>query len=69
MECDHEDGDGLNNQRDNLFEKTHRGNQENQHVTKTSQYLGVSRHKATGKWRAQIRVAGKSCDFLFCRLN
>lgn len=56
-------------QRDNLFEKTHRGNQENQHVTKTSQYLGVSRHKATGKWRAQIRVAGKSCDFLFCRLN
>ena len=56
---DHEDGNGLNNQRSNLSEKTYRGNTENRHIAKTSQYLGVSWCKNASKWRAQIRAAGK----------
>ena len=57
MMPDHKDGDGLNNQRYNLSEVTHRGNQENQHIAKTSQYLGVSWDKESGKWKAQIGVS------------
>ena len=56
--CDHDDGNGLNNQRFNLFEKTGRGNRENLHVAKTSRYLGVSWDKEIGKWVARIQ-AGK----------
>ena len=59
MECDHEDGNGLNNQRTNLFEKTRRENGENLHIAKTSLYLGVSWNKGHAKWRAQIWVLGK----------
>jgi hypothetical protein len=58
LECDHDDGDGLNNTRSNLFEKTRRGNAENQHIVKTSQFLGVCKRK-NGKWLAQIRVPGE----------
>src|ERR1017187_3464514 len=59
MVPDHEDGNGLNNQRENLEEKSRRGNGENKHIAKTSQYLGVSWCKSNKKWRAQIRVNGK----------
>jgi hypothetical protein len=59
MEVDHDDGDGLNNQRCNMFEKTHRGNQENLHVAKSSRFVGVSWHKRSAKWVVNIRVAGK----------
>ena len=59
MMPDHEDGNGLNNHRSNLFEVTGRGNLENKHIAKTSRYIGVSRHKASGKWQANIRVPGK----------
>lgn len=59
MECDHEDGNGLNNQRSNLREVTKRGNCENKHVVKTSRYLGVSRYRSSGKWMAQIGITGK----------
>jgi hypothetical protein len=59
MMPDHEDGNGLNNQRENLSEKTRRGNGENRHVAKTSKYLGVSWCKEYGKWRAQIWVNRK----------
>jgi hypothetical protein len=59
MECDHDDGDGLNNQRENLFEVTRRGNGENLHVAKTSRFLGVCWHKASLRWTAQICVSGK----------
>ena len=54
MVPDHEDGNGLNNQRYNLSEVWPRGNGENLHVSKTSQYIGVSWHKASGKWQANI---------------
>jgi hypothetical protein len=59
MECDHDDGDGLNNQRENLFEVTRRGNGENRHHVKTSRYLGVCWCKRDKRWKAQIRVNGK----------
>ena len=55
MMPDHEDGNGVNNQRYNLQEVTHRGNAENLHIAKTSQYIGVSWQKACGKWEARIR--------------
>lgn len=57
MQCDHDDGDGLNNTRSNLFEVTKRGNLENKHVAKTSRFVGVSQDRLA--WRAQIVVAGK----------
>ena len=59
MMPDHDDGDGLNNTRSNLFEVTGRRNHENRHHPKTSQYIGVSRH-ADGGWEARIKVAGKN---------
>ena len=55
MMPDHEDGNGLNNQRYNLFEVTHRGNNENVHIAKTSQHIGVCWDKARGKWLATIK--------------
>jgi hypothetical protein len=59
FEPDHLDGDGLNNRRTNLVAKTHRGNLQNRHDAKSSQYPGVSWHKASGKWQALIRVGTK----------
>ena len=55
MMPDHEDGNGLNNQRYNLREVTHRGNNENVHIAKTSQHIGVCWDKARGKWLATIK--------------
>jgi hypothetical protein len=60
MMPDHEDGNGLNNQRYNLSEVTNRGNQENQHIAKTSTYTGVCWHKVTSKWVTQIQVKTKT---------
>jgi hypothetical protein len=60
---DHEDGNGLNNQRYNLREVTHRGNGENKHRSKSSQYLGVCWVKRDCKWQAQIQVNGKIVCF------
>ena len=59
MVPDHEDGNGLNNRRYNLRESTGGQNQRNRrkHIAKTSQYIGVSWYKATGKWTAQIGVS------------
>lgn len=57
MQCDHEDGNGINNQRLNLREVTHRGNMENRHESKTSQFIGVSISR--DKWKAQIGVKGE----------
>lgn len=57
---DHEDGNGLNNQRYNLRHVTNRQNGQNKkNIQKTSKYPGVSWHKASKKWRTTIRINGK----------
>jgi hypothetical protein len=54
---DHEDHDGLNNQRYNLREVTDAQNQWNRRANKgcSSEYKGVHWHRVAGKWRARIR--------------
>jgi hypothetical protein len=52
---DHEDGDGLNNSRQNLRAATSTQNRGNCRKRKgASRFKGVSWHRATGKWRAQL---------------
>ena len=56
---DHRDGNGLNNQRENLRFVTSRQNSQNrQTVTKTSCYVGVYWHKQGKKWAVYIRENG-----------
>lgn len=57
---DHIDGNGLNNQRNNLRIVTQRVNSQNNHNTQTSSFVGVTFHKQTKKWQAQIKINGKS---------
>lgn len=53
---DHKDGDGLNNQRNNLRHVTVRQNGQNmKHGKRYSQYPGVSWHTRDKKWVAMIR--------------
>lgn len=56
---DHQDMDGLNNQRYNLRIATYSQNNANRSSRKdsSSKYLGVDRHK--GKWRVKIGKNGK----------
>ncbi len=59
QQIDHWDGNGLHNWRQNLRYCTTAENQHNhrhKQAGRTSQYLGVSRHKKTGKWQTQIKV-------------
>ena len=60
-EVDHIDGDRKNNSLSNLRWCTRAENNRNvgKRITNTSGYTGVSFHKASGKWRARIRVDGK----------
>jgi hypothetical protein len=60
-QVDHEDGNGLNNQRSNLRPATAAQNQGNQKRPRnnTSGYKGVSWHKRRSKWTAKIGVSGK----------
>jgi hypothetical protein len=56
-QVDHWDGDGLNNCRCNLREANWSQNQANRlrpHRLNTSGYRGVTIHKRTGKWHAQL---------------
>lgn len=60
MDVDHEDGNGLNNQRYNLRICTSSQNKMNQRKTRgSSQYKGVSLYKKTNQWRAMITKDGK----------
>ena len=57
---DHRDGDGLNNQRMNLREATHRQNMMNSRGRSgSSRFKGVDWDKRAKKWRARISVNGK----------
>lgn len=64
-QCDHVDGNGLNNCRNNLRPATHAQNRRNIGLPKdnTSGVLGVAWDKRTQQWRAQIGSYGK-CVFL-----
>jgi hypothetical protein len=55
FEIDHINGNGLDNRRTNLRHVTHRENQQNLHINKTSKYPGVCWHKANNCWKAYIR--------------
>ncbi len=59
---DHVDGDGLNNQRSNLRVCTNAENQWNRgkSVFNSTGFKGVTYHKRSGVYQAQIRYMGKS---------
>lgn len=61
-QIDHRDGNGLNNQKDNLRFSTQQQNVFNQRPTRkgTSKYKGVSWSRVSKKWYACIRHNGKS---------
>lgn len=59
FKTDHRDGNGLNNQRNNLRHITSRQNCQNRiNITKSSQYPGVYWFKQYKKWAARIRING-----------
>lgn len=62
MDCDHKDGDGLNNQRDNLRNCTRSQNSQNKVVScKTrSGYKGISLDHKRNKWLARIKVGERT---------
>jgi hypothetical protein len=64
MMVDHKDGDGLNNQRENLRIVTQRVNSSNRTARRNgktySKYIGVTWDKKRNKWIAQIRFSGKN---------
>jgi hypothetical protein len=61
-QVDHKDGDTLNNRRANLRVATLSQNMYNRRSNRnsSSRYKGVSYHKKTGKWQAQIRIEGNN---------
>ena len=59
MQVDHIDGDGLNNQKNNLRLVTNRQNCMNRHQKKTSKYPGVTWAKREQRWVAQAQINGK----------
>lgn len=58
---DHADGNGLNNTKENLRLATWSDNMRNRRKASnnTSGYIGVSWHKPSGKWWANVAVAGR----------
>ncbi len=72
FETDHKSGNGLNNQRYNLRNVTHRQNCQNKkNIIKASRYPGVSWHNQTKKWRARIwiNVASKHLGLFFTEIE
>jgi hypothetical protein len=60
IEVDHENSDGLDNQRHNLRLATSLQNSQNtRDVVSSSRFKGVSWHKASERWRASIRANGR----------
>jgi hypothetical protein len=59
METDHKNGNGLDNQKSNLRIVTHRQNCQNQHINKTSKYVGLYWDKKANKWTSRIVINGK----------
>jgi hypothetical protein len=61
LDVDHEDGNGLNNTRDNLRPATRPQNQHNARTRSdnTSGYKGVYWSNREGVWKAQIRINGR----------
>jgi hypothetical protein len=61
LHVDHIDGLTLNNERGNLRVATQSQNQANspKHRQNTSGYKGVTKHKRSGKWQAQIQKDGR----------
>lgn len=63
METDHINGLKLDNRSENLRSCTRSENQRNvskpRRKNSTSQFKGVSLHKASGLWRARVRTGGK----------
>jgi hypothetical protein len=62
-EADHEHGDGFDNRRENLRLATHAQNMRNcrrHSENPSSRFLGVWLEASTRKWRAGIRILGKS---------
>lgn len=58
--ADHKDGNGLNNQRENLRLATRSQNAANiLRKAKSSKYNGVCWHKSNNKWAAQLKKNGK----------
>lgn len=54
---DHKDGNGLNNQRNNLRYVTRRQNIQNLHnMERSSEYPGICWHKQRKKWQATIEI-------------
>lgn len=59
-EIDHKDGNGLNNQRDNLRACNGTQNNWNMRARKgSSQYKGVCWNKNANKWKSRIKAYGK----------
>lgn len=58
---DHEDHDGLNNQRSNIRISNHLNNQHNKapKLGSSSKFVGVHWHKRDKKWQAAIAVNGR----------
>ncbi len=60
LQCDHINGDGLDNRRCNLRVCTQSQNQHNRRLQGgTSEFKGVHWYKAQNKWRAKITHNGK----------
>lgn len=59
---DHINGDTLDNRKENLRIVPQSVNMRNRKSVpgSTSKFVGVHKHKLTGKWRSQIRIDGKT---------
>ena len=57
--CDHINGIGTDNRRENLRHVTPRQNAQNKHVVSSSRFPGVAWHKATNKWESRVKINGK----------